>query len=477
MSLRDRISAWRMPSGLGEFQAKLATAVAATDVKRALTATPVSIPGEQTLDQVYNFLLEAHRNGQWEKLPKRALRLSPWVILEKGFDKTPLITEPGFIGSYVDVLKSTSNVRTAINLVYSLLLNYDRQDPGHERLRATVRDILRTSGSGRAKFFLEKAERFGLIQHDGPDRFVSAFLNDRKSAREFIAEAGLSGRLEFEGFLETCFVKIASAIGSRLAQGELDAHELDRIAAIAIVEDGGHDNWRFRLSQLQVLVEALLLPFQSKEPEHGVRKWLEIFVLDCLGDPRLTPEKWNGVNEHAERVIRRWLVAATLGDFFRVLDESMRRGTDADADRHWPYRRAFWNAYLERDHISDAWVVLGHSVAKDTRHVLSEMSASYARLERGGGARHSHAVLIMRIGSLIITEWSHSGKYRIWNEGNPNAPEFYRKRYHRDELVYLPDFEGAHHGAVTGTWQSTLAGVIKDHTGVHIGLRQLMPRN
>ena len=126
--------------------------------------------------------------------------------------------------------------------------------------------------------------------------------------------------------------------------------------------------------------------------------------------------------------------------------------------------------------ISDAWVVLGTTVARDAKRFFQGESNAYGRFSRGSGVKSVHAALIMRIGDLVVTEWNHHGKYRVWLEGNPGIPAFYQASYSRDNLVRSPTFEASHFGAEKGRWQQKLAEKIAEWTGVKVTHREYMPR-
>ena len=175
-------------------------------------------------------------------------------------------------------------------------------------------------------------------------------------------------------------------------------------------------------------------------------------------------------------MIMRWLVHTTLEDFFRVVRDGSRQ--DNDANRMWPYREAFWRAYLNKGVITDAWVVLGYAIAKNASAFLEGQRNSYGKLDSGQGIKPFHAVLILRIGDLVITEWNHMGKYRLWHADNEHAPKFYCSTgaYSRADLTTSPDFDGSHMGANNGRWQGQLAAWIQEWTGVPLSYREYMPR-
>ena len=64
-----------------------------------------------------------------------------------------------------------------------------------------------------------------------------------------------------------------------------------------------------------------------------------------MKDPRLTQSGWTSVSPAAKDVMLRWMVSASLEDFFALI---ARRAQED----HWRYRKAFWSAYLKRDYIA-----------------------------------------------------------------------------------------------------------------------------
>ena len=186
--------------------------------------------------------------------------------------------------------------------------------------------------------------------------------------------------------------------------------------------------------------------------------------------------RWQGVSEEAVRVVLSWLVAETLEDFFRLVEHTAK--SDQTAKRHWRYRKAFWSAYLHAGVISDAWMVLASNVDADAQAVFDIDREAYGRFRRGTGEDRRHAALMLRIGHLLITDWSHTGKYRVWQENLSNAslPSMYKALYAKFDLVKGADFEGSHYQAEAGGWQRILAAHICDKTGIQLSHRDYMPR-
>jgi len=225
---------------------------------------------------------------------------------------------------------------------------------------------------------------------------------------------------------------------------------------------------QLRLPELKVPVaQAFLRPFVEQAPPTAIKEQVQAFLCRMVGDPRINRPRWNGVPDEIRNVLLRWLVGASLDDFFRVLDQTA-------LDKHWRYRKAFWTAYLEREAIDDAWVVLGPDAA---RIVRGGFNAGAAKLVRGYGVEANHSVLLMRIRGVTIAEWSHNGRCRCWVRGNKHAPKLYETEYTRSELTEGSDVQQTHHGAEKGTWQKSVAEFIETATRLRVSSASYMPRN
>jgi hypothetical protein len=89
------------------------------------------------------------------------------------------------------------------------------------------------------------------------------------------------------------------------------------------------------------------------------------------------------------------------------------------------------------------------------------------------GSPSNQSVLLMRLGDLIIAEWSHNGAIRFWKSTDKHAPQFHLPEYvgsqlrdgsmkikvgntQRDSII--------HHE--NGDWMKWAAGAIKYFTNV-----------
>ncbi len=463
------LNTWKLPA-LPHQAADSRLEIAVEQAIRRMGASSVDAPPAAALGKAHAEVQALAQSGWNGGVSRKSLRYAPWAIYyTDSADETPLIGRRGFLKAFLDWFQKHCTVRAALNLATVYLERYDPESVEQELMRAYVLNILRKRPEPKAVQFLERAERWQLLEKKGSAKCAAAFTKSDLSPSEFLYDAGLTAQLAAGGFVEDCLIRMSEEVGLRILRGGVSTGDVERLLALASDDRGV--SLRFGPRTSGKVAEALLLPFENQNPTQELRSTIEPFLLSRFGDPRIQPGPWRTVGETAVAIFRRWLVSETIEDFFRLLDANAK--FDRQADRHWKYRRAFWSAYLKNGYIDDAWVALGSKVRVNARKYLSSVSGSYADLT---GAQPNHAVLLMRIGVYTITEWSHSGKYRLWELSSKSAPKLYQNHYQREALVSRPDFEGSHHGSDNGRWQGTLSDYLREHTGVAIHHRDLMPR-
>ncbi len=374
--------------------------------------------------------------------------------------------------AFVAELKSRGASVAIVALATVFLRYYPIEKKYFEALRKAIVELLPHARGPKARGLVERSARYGLFELGGTEKF-GEMLWSAPEPLQLIRQVGLEGVLAERGFVECSVANMLGRIKNKLSDKFDKTQRLVRW--LAFFESEAQQN-KLRHPGLRVkIAEALLLPFADQNPKTAIGESIREFLIKHFQDPRIRLNSWQGVDERALVVIRRWLVDSTLEDFFAVV----RQGSeiDEDADRMWPYREAFWRAYLNKGAISEAWVVLGDAIVRRGRKFLEGQSGAYGKLQTGANTKPSHAVLILRIEELVISEWSHTGKWRLWHDDNPNAPKLYKSgsRYSRKELVTSADYEGAHHGAKWGGWQQQLADKITEWTGVKVMQKEYMP--
>lgn len=80
--------------------------------------------------------------------------------------------------------------------------------------------------------------------------------------------------------------------------------------------------------------------------------------------------------------------------------------------------------------------------------------------------------LLLRIGDLVIADWSHNGTMRFWRDHSPGVPIFYEQAYVANTLRQGAIHEERHLGA----WQDRASAFIRRHTGIHMSPQDYLPR-
>ena len=140
----------------------------------------------------------------------------------------------------------------------------------------------------------------------------------------------------------------------------------------------------------------------------------------------------------------------TIQYFFKMLGHS-------GIDKHSVYRERFWRKYLDAGFISQSWLILAPGAEKTATKELNLKPWQYGRLHKTRRVDTHHMVLLMRLDHLLIAEWSHIGKCRIWYQSNLNAPSLFRKLYSKNQLADYSDHIQQHYFASKGLWQKDLA--------------------
>ncbi|MEH6814017.1 MAG: EH signature domain-containing protein [Motiliproteus sp.] len=435
-------------------------------VSTQLFFTELREPDSKSVLEVYWTLLRLYSaEKSLEKLPSRFVSISPWAILIPLVDgHEELATLPGFLDLYFKFLHERTPRSVLPPLVHVFLFYYPVEKRYFSQLREGTLALFDVISSLRVNKLREGIKSSGVMSEKGHLQLVSD-MNQTSSISQTLQLYRLTGALEKGQFTEFCMGHYLAGVGA-LLYGRTEPRQLDLIDnLLGFVSDS--KELEFPSLRVQI-ADALLSPFQHQMAHKSVQEKLKDFFVQVYGDPRLNPARWVGVSEESMATMRQWLVEDTLEDFFKLLSHVAQN--DAMADRHWAYRKRFWQAYLRKGFISEAWVALGPNARAAASEFLGDKKSQYASLR---APDRKHSALMMKIGDLVITEWSHSGSYRAWHESN-NPPHFYRSRYTRDDLIRLPDYQGAHQGSENGTWQRKLYHIIQHNTGLNVSYSRFM---
>jgi hypothetical protein len=392
-------------------------------------------------------------------LSLREMRLSASCLFD---GEQRLADDARFLDVYLGALRSIRSRVAIKRLIHTYCTHFDEKHAGIRQIGTFLREAITNVPSNRQWLWPKRHQRYGLFNPmQAPSRLCEAALATA-TPRQELESAGLGGSLLSSGLSSTVFLNALLLVERRLSG--TGREDVDRVIAWAKSEEGGIHYSAHR----GAIANTLLSPWANGDPEPTVRGVIQRFLLECLGDPRIDRGAWLGARQTAREVIIRWLAQATLEQFLKVVDHV--------AERHqWDYRRAFWSAYIEKGFVSNAWVAFGSSGAQVARKI-AETTADplMKRFAALGGSGPDQAVLLLSIGDLIVADWSHNGRLRIWRKGNREAPEFSAPAYSAIELRKDSDFDTVHIPA--DGWQSKAENYIRRYTGIKIAEHEYLPR-
>lgn len=394
-------------------------------------------------------------NPEWD--------LVPWAFVCSINGNIPLFENENFTPIVFSEIKNKVKYGAISSFIQVFLSEYPSGARGFQVLRENIQKIIFDSENRKIDFIKQWVDSTGILNANAPQLcakqiistdFASTFSNYR-----------LRKGLEFSQFSLVTIGSLLGYLGEHLGDYE---SKLQLKIINDVTKNLINEVEELKFPSLRVAVaDGLLSSFFSREATRDVKNKLRDFFLERYGDPRLSKVQWLGVDEDALAVMNNLMVENTLQDFFNLLSHVAK--TDRTADRHWKYRKRFWNAYLKKGYIQEAWVALGPRAYANAKDFLGGDNA-YARLS---GALPNHSALIMVINDVLITEWTHSGRYRLW-VNSLNRPGLYDKEYFRLDLVNFPDHEGNHSASDSGGWQSTLSRLIHQLTGVKVKREEYM---
>jgi hypothetical protein len=122
----------------------------------------------------------------------------------------------------------------------------------------------------------------------------------------------------------------------------------------------------------------------------------------------------------------------------------------------WSYRKQFWLQYFEKGLISSAHLILAESLQELAQRNFQLQPSSYGFFHKDRHILPNQGVLLMRLHHVIVAEWSHIGKCRMWLQEQDSAPKLFQKAYSYHELIDYPTKVQQHYFSKAGLWQRDL---------------------
>lgn len=393
-----------------------------------------------------------------EPLSRRDLRLAPWCLWAPDM---PLAEIPGRLQMLLDYVAVAGRAK----LFKTLAMAWGHAFALDRAGIAPVGQFLASRPHLLGEKWAAALRLWPLFDPQrGPRALAETAIAVGKSPEIVLEEAGVG---DFAKCLGYVFSSYALGLGL-LEHGAQRDPERRLVTLHSWIFDKDH---KLRHGSLAApAVRAAIEPFAEAMPEKGIRDRYIAFALSLLGDPRSQSHRWTNCRK-SQDIMRRWLTEQTLRQFFDVVDRVAPEG-------HWKYRRAFWNALYARNLIDEAWVVFEYHGQNEARRMFGK-DLEFGTIS-GSGIQAGHSVLLLRIGTLTVAEWSHNSPCSIWDENaNEGGPHLYGKHYEANNLKkkFIGSTSGNnmekqgvfyHWGSENLTWQRRVARFLKTRRGISI---------
>ncbi|GAA6204270.1 EH signature domain-containing protein [Thalassotalea sp. SU-HH00458] len=453
------VESWNKPPALRESL----LAKASNDITKVTIDSDIQAPSKSSLQQIYTRLKLAFETKNVSSLSRYDINHSPWVLFEHFDEDKPLIKRWRFMNFYKNLTNEVDNYRFIMAFYNAYLVSYPYKEKYINDIQNHIKSLFNNSKNKKVARLSVEILRRNTLDTNAHSALIQNVIRTGKIGLELKSRGLLEG-LSSSKFTLTFLSHYLSNFKENVTSSSFNQKMtlISNLIEFSELED------KLRYPEFRIeTADSILTSLHHIQIQPVVKDALKTFFLTHYGDPRVELSGWHGVSDEARRVFQSWLVEKTMEDFFNLL--SHVADTQSDSDRHWRYRKRFWNAYLKKGYIEEAWFALGHRAYEQAPNFIKGKH-NYSSLS-GGDSRHS--VLIMKIGDLILTEWSHSGSYRVWNS-TQYAPAFYEKHYNRDDVIANCDHTGAHHGNETGGWQERLSTHIRDLTGLRVLAKDYM---
>ncbi len=469
-----------------------ACAAAADQIGRP--ESPDAVPDERTLDQIKEDIRRAWTAQGPASLDAARCRQIPLVLWHRDPDdhgesrgrelsaQIPALW-PNFLS------QAREKERLLLYAIDAWLRDFNPTTTGLVVAGAEIAARLNATHHPRLSAWAAAHRRFGLLYaSSGPRQIASALLDLSTTLDATLQSTCLESPLRLQTkFFRACLTELL-----KLAPAEFTKHSapqaFKRVRHLLEIEDKVSDRWgrpavhrraRFPNMERDIANGCLLAWAESRAHPTAPKMDVQNFLLSVIGDPRLRPQRWRDVDERMARVMRRWVSEQDLEAFLSLI-------RDDDDTVQWQHREAFWRGCFRKVQDAEVWIILGRDLA-NRAGTVPELQGGFGRMDSS-----TQAVLLMRMRTMVFSEWSNVGSLRAWNVSDPRCPDLGLDEYSQKKLkgacLEFPDEHGilpkgagnegkglAHFSPQRGLWQRRAAHLLRLKTGIDLNHHDYMP--
>ena len=409
-------------------------------------------------DEIFSKAQAIFTGNSDDKLSAKELKFLCSYCLDQGSDGLS-------IESLANVVEAQGSKRHYAAMMASYVMNFSSKN---EKCRH-VASLLDNNRPNLSRTWLKRLENINLLDVDNVEQQLAAKVLLEGNEKQAFNKIGLTGGFQASNLATSILITIAKMISSQIAKGNYD--NVDNF--IRLITDGNLIKREFGPAALI----GLLLPFTKKTPPSYRRNELKELFLTSFSDPRVSSHLWpeikpefGGVSSRDEclSIMKKWLNFDSIELFFKIIAEHA-------PDAQFKPRRQLWQSYFDQEYVSDAWVILGSAASRTAKQMKkSDENAVGLRWSKLTGAQPDQSVLLMKIGDLVVAEWSHSGKFRAWDGDSSSKPEFYKPEYtgyglRRNSNKIMTQSGGLSDGIIhNGNWVPRAETYISQQTGIRL---------
>jgi hypothetical protein len=425
-------------------------------------------------ESLQNEVQEAFQIGGEQGLTRKHIRHGSRLYFDAPF---PIASQPALAEAVISGVEKFKSRVSLFNLLDAYLDHFDPNKIETGALAGALLPVCHAWPWKADDFWPHAIEQFQLLKPEATTQKIAAHVISKSETtiENALSSAALTtpqrrtGQLAAVSFEKAC-TQLSSGVGNSVLEEQMRLMEWANMGGQNLAYPSAWPDY----------ASALLNPWDKKKPPAAHYRAV-IQSLTAHGqDPRIDRlKRWDQVRQRYPRalqIIKAWLTADSFRMFFDVVDGVMPHFSK----RMWDERRAYWTRYLDAEVISEAWVVLGSSIATEADRVANETREQayrdYGLLSSGEGRSPEHAALIMKIGDLVVADWSHNGSWNIWRENDPKKPQFYKTKANRPKISYTdysprelmraPYYSGAHYAG--GSWKYKIDAIILHETGIRV---------